>query len=287
MKRTLLILGIFALLLSACNTSNYYGPINTQTIQGSGKMNSEDRNVSGFDAVVLKSIGNLTITHGETESLTIKADDNLLPYITTEVVDGKLEIGTKENTNLNPSGTIIYTLTVKSLSAITLSGFGHIDADSLEGGDIKVMHTGSGDVDIDTVAGDSFDLDLTGFGNVKLAAVEAPETTINLTGSGDITLGELTANSLDLTMSGFGDTTLVGTVTDQKVRLTGSGNYLAGDLQSKTGDLTISGFGDITAWVTDTIDITISGSGSLEYYGNPTMSTTLTGMGNIKGLGDK
>jgi hypothetical protein len=287
MKKSLLILGIFALLLAACNTSNYYGPINSQIIQGSGKMISEERSVSGFDAVVLKGIGNLYITHGDTESLTIKADDNLLPYITTEVVDGKLEIGTKQNTNLNPSGTIVYTLTVKSLSAIILSGFGHIDADSLEGMDIKVMHSGSGDIDIDSVAGDTFDLDLTGFGNIKLATVAAPDTEINLTGSGDITFGELTASSLDLTLSGFGDATITGTAADQKVNLTGSGNYLAGDLASKTADLTISGFGDITAWVTDSIDITISGSGNLEYYGNPTVNTTLTGMGSIKGIGDK
>jgi hypothetical protein len=285
MKKSLLLLGLVALLISACTINVPYS-INATAVNGSGTVTTEERTVSGFNEVVLKSIGNVVITHGDTESLTIKADDNILPYITTEVVDGRLEIGSKPNINLVPSHSIDYILTVKSLSAITLSGFGNINADSLDGTNLAVKLTGSGDININELSGDTFALDLTGFGNVDLAKVSATNTTLNLTGSGDIGIPALTATKLALTISGFGNATLAGTTDNQVVSLTGSGDYRGGDLQSKTGKVTISGFGNATAWTTDTIDITITGSGNVEYYGSPVVNTTLTGMGKINSLGE-
>src|SRR5262245_33803264 len=82
-------------------------------IQGSGKRVSEPRNVSGFREVVLKGSGNLNIEVTGTESLTIEADDNLLPYLTSDVSGNRLTLGTKDNTNVSPSKEITYTLTVK------------------------------------------------------------------------------------------------------------------------------------------------------------------------------
>lgn len=286
MKKSLLFMGLLTLLLSACTFTSPVVPINTETIQGSGTITSEERSVSGFDAVDLRGIGDLHIVHGDTESLTIKADENLLPYITTEVDDHQLVIATKEYTNLTPSQSIEYTLTVKSLSAVTLSGFGNIDADKLEGSSVSTRSTGSGDVTIGEVKGDVFDLYLTGFGNVNLGKVEAATQDFNLTGSGDITVPSLSATELKVLISGFGDAEISGTADDQTLSLTGSGNYKAGDLQTKTTKITISGFGHATTWTTDSIDITITGSGNVEYYGSPVINTTLTGMGEIKSLGE-
>jgi hypothetical protein len=286
MKKSFLLLGIFALLLSACSISNNGVTINTATVTGSGVVTTETRSVSGFDAVALQSIGDVKISHGDTESITIKADDNLLPYITTEVENGTLEISTKPGYNINPSGTIVYEVTVKELSAVTLSGFGNIDVDSLSGASMSARLTGSGDIRIDEVTGDAFTLDLTGFGNVDLAKVAASAAELNLTGSGDITLPDLSADDLDLTISGFGDASVSGVAPKQTVSLTGSGDYNGGDLKSETATLTISGFGNATAWVTDTINITITGSGNVKYYGSPTVSTTLTGFGSVESLGE-
>ncbi len=68
----LLIIG--NLLITACGL---------RTIQGSGDVITESRDVSGFDSVSLTGIGRVIITQGDKESLTIEADDNLLEYITS------------------------------------------------------------------------------------------------------------------------------------------------------------------------------------------------------------
>src|SRR5438874_6398754 len=57
----------------------------SRPVKGSGNIVSEVRDISGFDAVELKSIGMVTIEQGDREGVEITADDNLLPEITTEV----------------------------------------------------------------------------------------------------------------------------------------------------------------------------------------------------------
>jgi hypothetical protein len=60
------------------------------TIEGSGNVESESRDVSGFDEVDLRGVGNLSIRQTGSESLSVEAEDNVLPKITTEVVNGRL-----------------------------------------------------------------------------------------------------------------------------------------------------------------------------------------------------
>jgi hypothetical protein len=113
-KKTFLLFLIMVFTLSACTENGIQISGNNQKLDGSGKIITENRDVSGFDKVDLQSIGNLTIVQGTEESLTIKADDNLLPYITTEVFNGTLEIGMKPNLSFNPTQSIEYELVVIS-----------------------------------------------------------------------------------------------------------------------------------------------------------------------------
>ena len=87
---------LFVLLTAGCDE---FSP----GIKGSGKVITEPRTVSGFNAVLLKGAGALTIEENGTESLTISADDNLLPYVTAEVSGGRLTLSTKDNTSISPS----------------------------------------------------------------------------------------------------------------------------------------------------------------------------------------
>ena len=63
----------------------------------SGNMESESRSVSGFTAIKLTGSGEVTIDQTGTDSLTIEADDNVLPKVTSNVVDGTLMLGVEGN----------------------------------------------------------------------------------------------------------------------------------------------------------------------------------------------
>ena len=247
-KALILILPLILLVSLACNFSISLPKIgNAIQISSSGNQVSQERQVSNFDQVDLRSYGNITITQGDEESLVIEAGDNIIDHLTSDVRGGKLILSTQDNYNFTNIGEIHYTLTVKDLKEIDLSGFGNITTDGLNTDSLEVR----------------------------------------LSGSGNLKLNDLDARHLDLVISGFGSADVAGKVDSQRVRLTGSGNYNADDLQSNTAEITLSGFGGSTVWANESLDVTITGSGSVSYYGEPTVTQKITGFGRLDNLGSR
>lgn len=217
-------------------------------VTGSGNIVSESREVSGFDEVVLAGSGNLTITQGDGEALTVEADDNLMDLIETEVRNGVLYLGFKSGANIiNTSRAVQYQLTVDDLSELTISGSGNVSAESLVSDDFS----------------------------------------LNVSGSGEAQIDRLTASEISIEISGSGDVDIVGAVEEQSITVSGSGNYRAGDLVSENVTVRISGSGNATVWVAEMLDVVVSGSGNVEYYGTPRVNQQVSGSGNIRSLGNK
>ncbi len=218
--------------------------------RGSGNVISQERQVSNFHQVDLSGIGDIILTQGDQEALTIDAEDNLMPLLRSDVQNGTLFLGLKDTTgrqNIMPTKPITFKLSVKNLDGVSISGSGSLQADSLK----------------------STNLDL------------------HASGSGKFIIHSLTADSLNTTISGSGDGEMAGEVKDQSITLSGSGNYQAGDLKSETCRITISGAGKMTVWATNTLDVRISGSGDVSYYGNPTLTKDISGSGTLNSLGNK
>jgi len=62
---------------------------------GSGQLATQPRQVSGFTSVELTGVGELSIDQTGTESLTVSAEDNLLPLLTSRVEGDTLILGKK------------------------------------------------------------------------------------------------------------------------------------------------------------------------------------------------
>src|SRR5918998_1436697 len=86
-----ILLGLSLLVVLLAAAACQAGPSNLLT--GSGTVRSEARPVGAFDEVELAGVGTLTITQGPQESLTIEAEDNLLPQIRGEVRGRRLVLG--------------------------------------------------------------------------------------------------------------------------------------------------------------------------------------------------
>ena len=232
---------LVSLLISACGL---------QVINGSGTIITEARPVNDFTRINFTGFGELTLVQGDSEALTIQADDNILPYIKTTVSGETLTIRFDEpgwTPLLRPTDSIRYQVTVKSLTHLDLSGAGTVTA-----------------------------TDLT-----------ADQLTLVESGAGEIAIANLTANAITVAMSGAGSVDLAGAVTAQTVELSGLGAYHAGDLASQTAQVTLSGAGEATIWVSEQLDAEMSGAGTIRYYGSPQTTTSSTGIGSVQHLGDK
>lgn len=145
MKKFSMLMIIICMVMSGCrltiNTTPgiLLGERNHQ-IHGSGIISTENRNVDGFTALKVQEAVHVYITQGESDVLTVTAEDNILPYVETRVSGQTLIVGiTGNNISLSPKREIrvdvmvpvnIYKLAVSSAGQII--GDGSIDVSKLE-----------------------------------------------------------------------------------------------------------------------------------------------------------
>jgi hypothetical protein len=214
---------------------------------GSRTIISENRVVSGYTRVDLSGAGSLEVIQDGSEALTVETDDNVMPYITSEVRNGTLYLGLDSRQRSFLPSKLHFTLHVKDLGGITSSGSWDVTSTSLQTGTLEIA----------------------------------------ISGTGKVIINSLTVDTLDATISGSGNLDLSGKTGSQSIGISGSGKVLLGDLQSTTASVTISGSGNVTLWATGTLDVHVSGSGDVSYYGNPQVSFDQSGSGNIHSLGTK
>jgi hypothetical protein len=102
---------------------------------GLGYVVTEERAVSNFSEVAVSDSGTVLIEQGGTEALTIEAEDNLRPLLTSDVVGDRLELGMRNGARIQTTRPIIYRLTVVNLEGLELSGssevtYNEVDADT-------------------------------------------------------------------------------------------------------------------------------------------------------------
>ena len=95
-------------------------------LRGSGDRITESRPVNGIDRVSLAGSGDVILSQGDRESLTVETDDNLMQHIVTKVDGGTLTLGTKPGVNISLTR-LRFTLTVQDLDGLNVSGSGKIN----------------------------------------------------------------------------------------------------------------------------------------------------------------
>ena len=196
-------------------------------VRGSGDIESEERDVSGFNEVSFTGMGNLIITQGKEESLRVEADDNILPLIRTEGFGDRLTIGFKRGYNFIPAANIKFYLTVVDLNKISFSGAGKVDCEGLETDKLEFDISGAGDIDFNlsadeiritssgagdlTLSGkvESQDVDISGVGRYNAEELESKECEIEVAGAGSATVN--VAEELNISLSGVGNVYYIGT----------------------------------------------------------------------------
>jgi hypothetical protein len=187
---------------------------------GSGPIRSETRQAVGFSVIRLAGQGDVRVSTGSAESLRVTAQDNILPLLTSEVSNGTLTLGTKDNTAIVASEPITYDVTVPQLSGLELSGSGTVTAKNLGVPELRVEISGSGSVRVDGKV-DRQDVEISGSGDYGAPALASTDAQVTISGSGSADLA--VSATLDVTISGSGSLTYSGSpkVTQD---ITGSGS---------------------------------------------------------------
>lgn len=166
MKQKILTILSFAFILSIV-TSCIMGP----TVTGNGNVTKQQRAIDSFEKISVTRGLNVYIKQGDSEKLTIEADENLLEYIETDVEDNTLKI--TSSAIIRKSNSLKVFVTTTEISEIKASAGSNINSEEM---------ISCSDLDISGSAGSNINL------NIKADAIEVSASTgsnITLEGSAD------------------------------------------------------------------------------------------------------
>ena len=192
------------------------------TTEGSGVSARQVRDVAPFNSVALAGSNNVVIRVGENQSIVVRADDNLLDRVTTEVQSGRLVIANTPG-SLTTNSPMMVEVNVPALDALTLTGSGNIVVTGIETESLEVTLPGSGTV---TGSGTAARLDITvsGSGAVQFTRLVANDVRAVVSGSGSIFV--TATRSLDASVSGAGAILYQGNPQDVTKSVTGTGTII-------------------------------------------------------------
>ena len=217
-----------------------------ERITGSGVVRTETRNVSSFHSIVVGVPAKVNLRQGDTESLSISGDDNIVPLVETIVEDGTLKIRWAGRGNYSANfKSLEIVVNATAIDGLTIRGSGQIHAGRLKATTLRTTIDGSGAIGLDALEAESVNVAIQGNGSVMAAG---------------------RADSLDLTIAG-------------------SGQVSAARLESRRARITLQGSGQATVWAKDDLNATIAGSGQIAYYGKPQLSQTIAGSGSVRYAG--
>jgi hypothetical protein len=211
-------------------------------VVGSGSIQSEDRDVPSFDAIDVEGSGNVTIRQAPGQSVSVEADDNVLPLVKTEVVGGVLHLGLVHGARVTHLTRLEFTVASPIVRGITISGSGNAQTAS---------------------------------------PLRAEDMVLDIRGSGSIAC-DLDASTLTASVGGSGGITTRGHADRLTVKIGGSGSVRARELESSFAEVTVNGSGDAVVYATNTVNISISGSGSVQYGGGATATVHSSGSGSAR-----
>lgn len=216
-----------------------------KSVKGSGVTKTETRSVNDFSEISVSIPAKVEVVQGNSESVIVEGDDNIVPLVETVVESGRLKIRFAEK-NMSVSTKLLkVTVNAKTIEGLSVAGSGDIHAAKVQSAKLKVSIAGSGDAYITSLDTDTLKVSIAGSGSFS-AGGKAKTVETSVSGSGDLKIGKLESNSVKVS---------------------------------------IAGSGDATVWAKEALKVSVAGSGDVKYYGDAKVSQSVAGSGSVKRLG--
>ncbi len=213
-------------------------------VKGSGNLKSEPRQVAEFHGVESRGIFEVTVKQGAPQSVTVEADDNLLPLLTTEVQSGVLVLDLKSTISTNNPMKV--EVTAPTFDQLSVSGTGSLATQGeLDTKELMLSVGGTGHLKAEGKF-ENLRCDLGGTGRLQVAGVtdngsfvvggtgSLDASKLQTTGQCEVLLGgagnvDVWADGpLKITIAGTGTVTHRGKTQNPQTQITGTGQVVKG-----------------------------------------------------------
>ena len=216
--------------------------------EGSGANVSRTYSVGSFQKIEVAGPYDVEVRTGSAPSVAGQGSERLLERTIVEVQGDKLVIRPERQHSWfgigwGHHGKAHFKVTVPQLSGATIAG--------------------SGDINVDRVAGQNFEGAVAGSGGLSVAAVDVQQLKLSIAGSGGVKAGSGKAQSAEYEIAGSGDVD-AGAIAAQQVKVS------------------IAGSGGVKAHSSGTADVSIMGSGDVDVTGGAKCSISKAGSGDVR-----
>ncbi|MEH6826624.1 head GIN domain-containing protein [Parasphingorhabdus sp.] len=246
MKKILFLAPLLALAACEGSIANAVGDAATSTGTSSfsdgSPIGTSASNPGPFEAVTLAGPDNIVFTTADDFSIRAEGDAKAIEQLRYKISGDEIKIG-RDNSGMSwgDSGKATIYVSAPSLKSAKLAG--------------------SGDIEVDTMTGESTKLSIAGSGNIRVAKIDTASLSSKIAGSGNLTLAG-TAESIDISIAGSGDI---------------SGK----DLNAASASISVAGSGDVELSSDGSVDAKVMGSGDVRIHGDAKCKSRSMGSGDI------
>ena len=187
---------------------------------GNGKSKTESRELAEFDQLEVSGAFEIKVTAGRSQqTLSITAEENILPLIATDLTGRKLAIYPRKSICTNMA--VMVEINVANLVALVSSGSDNVKIKGLNPDKFSVSMSGSSDVELAGKAR-NLEAEITGAGKLLARDLKTEETGLNISGSG--TADVHASKKLSVQIIGVGEVNYYGNPKTIDKQIIGVGN---------------------------------------------------------------
>src|SRR5215213_441477 len=189
--RKLLMILLLAVLAAGC-----HGTLHSD-ITGSGKRETEKRQVAPFTSITTEGAFNIEVTCQKPLSVEVEADDNVLEYVSTNVTNNLLRL--KNSRSISVNEPVKIRISVPNLEGLSVSGAGKIEIKGMNNEKFEIDSNGAPSI---VVSGTTklIDINTNGAGKIDTHNLHATRGVVESNGVSRVDLD--VADQLDVTVSG-------------------------------------------------------------------------------------
>jgi hypothetical protein len=137
-------LAVLAAAVSGCTWESDCHGTGWGTI-GSGVLVTESSSLAAFDAVSVSGAVWVEVRQGDTDSVSITAEDNILPMLSAEVQGGRLVLGPRPDAQLSPTELVVFRVICRcsDLREIVASGASQVIVEGIDSEQLEVALSGA------------------------------------------------------------------------------------------------------------------------------------------------
>src|SRR5262245_787004 len=207
-KITIVFLGVCIVFASGCRWMG---------IRGNGHIETDDRTVGAFTEIDIGGSFEIEWKNGS-PAVQISTDENLLPYVKSEVSGDTLRLHTREQ--IWPTDGIKVVISSPTRSAARIRGAVRLAATQLTGSKFALEASGASRVSLDGNV-DELLADMTGASRLDASRLQTKIAEISTTGAGNAEVA--VAETLKVSITGAGKVSYSGNPTIEK-HITGAGS---------------------------------------------------------------